>query len=348
MTPTGPNAPPGWGPPVTPGCFVAGTMVTTPDGQKPIESLKEGDRVMTYDFGEQELVESEVTEVQIHNGDDEREVITLSTGRYELIGTPEHLVWDGETWLALGDTLVLFVPELGVLYPVQKQPTPKKAAVYNIHVSHPDHNYIANGFLVHNVKQSYARGGEIEEPTQALMGEDATPGDPMSHEVVVPRRGLLPHENTILSHLAHAAQMRLGASKVRGATPHAPDPLIQPPEANAAVRGDTVAHPAYALAAEGDLDAARQLWAERHPFAMAQLAEHRQAYLPGFMQQAIHQRMHQLGPEQPGPDVPSMAADAGVVAHTLPSPVNVHIHAVPTPVVPGPTPAIHPGMLGDY
>ncbi len=41
-------------PPVVP-CFVAGTMISTPDGPRPVESLAAGDRVITYDHGTQIL-----------------------------------------------------------------------------------------------------------------------------------------------------------------------------------------------------------------------------------------------------------------------------------------------------
>ncbi len=36
-------------------CFVAGTLIRTPDGDRPVESLKPGDLVMTYDDGPQPL-----------------------------------------------------------------------------------------------------------------------------------------------------------------------------------------------------------------------------------------------------------------------------------------------------
>jgi hypothetical protein len=61
-------------------CFIAGTMIRTPDGERPIEDLRTGDMVETR-FGAFPIIDTHVTENQ--------KVITNSG----LTGTPGHKVW---------------------------------------------------------------------------------------------------------------------------------------------------------------------------------------------------------------------------------------------------------------
>jgi phage terminase large subunit len=80
-------------------CYISGTMVETDTGERPIETLKIGDLVLTP-FGY-----SPVT--QLHNPTS-NELVTLkfSDGR-ELTGTPEHRIFvKGEGWKSL-DTILL-------------------------------------------------------------------------------------------------------------------------------------------------------------------------------------------------------------------------------------------------
>jgi hypothetical protein len=81
---------------------------------------------------------------------------------------------------------------------------------------------------------AFATGGEITHPTEAGMGEQSTPGNPLSHEVIVPRAGLLPHENALLTNLARSAHLRLnggprGVGRVGGVNPGGPIHIPAPP-----------------------------------------------------------------------------------------------------------------------
>lgn len=68
------------------GCFVAGTMVRTPDGEVPIEAICPGDLVCTPN-GPEIVVGCGMT-----MADAEVWALTLEDGR-ELVGTPDHPVW---------------------------------------------------------------------------------------------------------------------------------------------------------------------------------------------------------------------------------------------------------------
>jgi len=73
--------------------------------------------------------------------------------------------------------------------------------------------------------QYMATGGEIGRPISAVMGENAIPGVPSTHEVVVPRGGLTAGENEQLSNLAQAAHARMQGNMIRR-----PPPIAGPPQ----------------------------------------------------------------------------------------------------------------------
>ena len=135
------------------GCFVAGTMVLTPDGQKAIEKIKIGDYVLVWDFNLGRKVPSRVTETFKY--EDKATLELISSKGQKVTTTSVHRFWTGNEWLAAGN----FMP--GWTHIIDSQGNPQevasvkngpKADVYNLHVAHPDHNYYAGGFLVHNVK----------------------------------------------------------------------------------------------------------------------------------------------------------------------------------------------------
>ena len=93
-------------------CFVAGTMVRTPEGEKPIETLVEGDWVMTskgkrrvtkfFDNGEKQVVRAKIYT--------DNKVI-------ELVATPDHKIKTPKGWkqlkdLTQGDVVYTFNPSM--------------------------------------------------------------------------------------------------------------------------------------------------------------------------------------------------------------------------------------------
>jgi cell wall-associated NlpC family hydrolase len=152
-------------------CFVAGTAVSTPDGTTAIEEIDVGDLVLTWDFATARLVEAAVTAVDRHVDADARSVLRLSAGDASLVGTPDHLVHDGGGWISVIDAAALWRPGDDGPVAVDAAQIGPRADVFNLHVNHPDHNYVANGFLVHNAKAHFATGGIVPGP---MIGPEDT------------------------------------------------------------------------------------------------------------------------------------------------------------------------------
>ncbi len=130
-------------------CLVAGTLVQTNFGEKPIETLKSGDLVATRQ-GFRVIKWSQCTRVSA-----EVYRLTTSDGR-TLVGTSNHPVWvEGVGFKPLaelnsGDVL-LAVP-ICTVTAVTK--LPDQQAVYNLEVEGcPE--YFANGILTHNCAWQY-------------------------------------------------------------------------------------------------------------------------------------------------------------------------------------------------
>jgi len=138
------------------GCFVAGTPIAVPGGTKPIELVAADDEVLAFDFASGELVPTTVERVDRHEGHDERQVIEVRTSAGTFTGTPEHVVWTGEKWSSLGEAETLALADGAVATVLERTESPVAAAVYNLHVTHPEHTYLAAGFVVHNAKTSGA------------------------------------------------------------------------------------------------------------------------------------------------------------------------------------------------
>jgi len=75
------------------GCFIAGTLVETDSGARPIESLSAGDRVLTP-IGYMPVLEGGMT-----NAD--AEVYELWTTGGRIIGTGDHPIWSNGEWVRL-------------------------------------------------------------------------------------------------------------------------------------------------------------------------------------------------------------------------------------------------------
>lgn len=85
------------------GCFMAGTLIATPKGDIPIEKIKVGDIVYSYDFSTEEIVGREV--LMTHTPQEEDVIkVTFSDGQ-ELQVTKRHRFyeWDDKKWTKIGD-----------------------------------------------------------------------------------------------------------------------------------------------------------------------------------------------------------------------------------------------------
>ena len=85
-------------------CFVAGTLVLTAEGLRPIEELRIDDRVWSRDEETGELVLRRVTQLFVTPGKEILEVEVISSGAVEVIGTTaEHPFWvTGVGWVVAG------------------------------------------------------------------------------------------------------------------------------------------------------------------------------------------------------------------------------------------------------
>lgn len=141
-------------------CFPAGTLVATPDGDRPIESLKVGDAVLSWSVAEGRAVVARVSHAKVREADLVL-ALTLADGR-TLRVTPNHPLWEPARaqWTLAGDVAVgdlLAVRDAaGALSPVavtavasDPAPSAGPTQVYDLTVL-PTHAYFAGGVLAHN------------------------------------------------------------------------------------------------------------------------------------------------------------------------------------------------------
>jgi cysteine-rich repeat protein len=170
---------------------VAGTLVATPGGLRAIETLEVGERVYSYDHDTKKRC---VRTVEAIHRDVVRTVCKVRAGACVIRGvTPGHPFFDvaREAYFALNSlvkdsTLLPFESELGVgidEVTIEESFAPQ-FEVFNLTVAGPEHNYFADGVLVHNkdiVKGgwnwSVCGDGVVEEPEQCDDGNhDDTDG----------------------------------------------------------------------------------------------------------------------------------------------------------------------------
>ena len=135
-------------------CFVAGTLVTTEDGQEPIEEIEVGDKVLSEDETTGEVAVKTVTETYVNETD---ELIHIGVNGETISATPSHpfyvdkLGWTLARSLKAGDVLVLSNGELVTVEWVQHEILESPIKVYNFEVQ-DFHTYFVGecGVLVHN------------------------------------------------------------------------------------------------------------------------------------------------------------------------------------------------------
>lgn len=124
-------------------CFIAGTLVRTPSGLIPIESLSVGQKIIAANG-----VVIEVLAVFVH---DAPEHFVLRTESHTVGVTGEHpfLTPDGMRHvsdLKIGDAVIT---ESGIEAVTSKEASVGNVQVYDLSVAEP-HTYFADGFAVHN------------------------------------------------------------------------------------------------------------------------------------------------------------------------------------------------------
>jgi hypothetical protein len=132
-------------------CFVAGTPIATPSGEKRIEDIQIGDTVVTFDHDTDSEVLAAVSNTIVS---DAEELFRIDVGDVSLQVTGEHPFWVEGLQdyvpvrdLSVGDVVKLLGGDSGTVRDIQQFQSSQP--VYNITVD-GQHNYFAAGVLVHN------------------------------------------------------------------------------------------------------------------------------------------------------------------------------------------------------
>ena len=142
------------------GCFAEGTSILTPEGNKQIEQLHSGDKVINYNFSTRSQDEGTIGKIEIIDSADYYLINNLIkvTGTHPFyIKTSEDIKLTQVRDLHSGDRLIdqdnslVAVDSIEHIY--------KSIAVYNLISINPNHNFYADGFLVHNKGGGGGGGG---------------------------------------------------------------------------------------------------------------------------------------------------------------------------------------------
>ena len=130
-----------------PPCFLAKTTITMADGtKKPIEKVKIGDHVLSFDDETNQFKPDKVTQVFKHVANE----YLVINGHLKV--TPNHPVFSNGKWVEIGllkkgDRLFNEKGKEETIHTIKRMTG--KITTYNIEVN-PYHSYIAGGYVVHN------------------------------------------------------------------------------------------------------------------------------------------------------------------------------------------------------
>lgn len=150
-------------------CFIAGTLVETAEGKKPIEEIKSGDIVLAENPKTGEIAMKKVVQTFENESD---ELVHVFVNGEEIITTPNHPFYVPECgWtlaikLRAGDLLVLSNGEYVIVEAVQHEILESPVKVYNFEVE-DFHTYFVgeSSVLVHNdcASPNGRNGGEAHK-----------------------------------------------------------------------------------------------------------------------------------------------------------------------------------------
>jgi len=156
-------------------CFIAGTMIECEDLVKPIEAVKVGERVATYNHELNEIEFKIVEEVCIC---DNKPVIKVTIGDIEVTSTHDHPYYvDGKGYasynpvqtfedaglevakLEVGDKVMDYNQTFVEVKSIEE--LEETETVYNLKHVRDNNNFYANNFLVHNRFGCFVAGSEV-------------------------------------------------------------------------------------------------------------------------------------------------------------------------------------------
>lgn len=153
-------------------CFVAGTLISTSYGLIPIEEIKAGDKVYSFDEDSKVVSENTVEEVFIR---ETTELVNINIGLETIRSTPDHPFYvpkkgfTNAVELRAGDILLNMNGEYVIIEEIQHEILESPITVYNFRVSN-DHTYFVGNVAigVHNAASGY---GESGSPKVEYNGE---------------------------------------------------------------------------------------------------------------------------------------------------------------------------------
>lgn len=172
---------------VTDSCFVRGTRVGTPRGRRNIEDLQAGDEVWSFDLAERRFVVRRVGKVLRALAN---EVFRVEAGEHAIPGvTASHPFFDAASAtyvrvdeLTVRSQLLVSVAEGEIatrpLGAIARLPVKGEVEIFNLSVDGEEHNYFAEGILVHN-KSPIEQGGSggTTMTTSSTGGSGGTAGE---------------------------------------------------------------------------------------------------------------------------------------------------------------------------
>ena len=81
-------------------CVETGTLIATPEGEVPVERIRDGDRVLAYDSSSERLVEARASRTASREVD---EVLEIRVGGRVLRVTEDHPLMTRRGWVRAGD-----------------------------------------------------------------------------------------------------------------------------------------------------------------------------------------------------------------------------------------------------
>lgn len=138
-------------------CFAAGTMVLTPDGERPIEEIEEGDIVLAYDFKSGKVV-SRTVKNPVENATEHWYKLIIGSKETKVTGAHPFWVNNLQEWVSARDLrkgMILRTSDARevVIDSIERVSLSKPERTFNFEVE-INHNYFAgtkgNTVLVHN------------------------------------------------------------------------------------------------------------------------------------------------------------------------------------------------------